>query len=125
MAIVREVLIGLLTTFIGFVIGFTWRMSRRQVTYWRARRFWRPFVSGDLKIVLARFREFDSWEPSGLVGVGGMQAAAELVAFSTIWDSEDWAALLISFTTSNLQASYMVLISCVLAVQMPMKLQAV
>jgi hypothetical protein len=80
MDVIGQVLIGLLTTFIGFVLGLAWQMSRRQITYWRARRFWRPFFSDDMKIVMARFREFDAFEASGLVGVGGMQAAAELVS---------------------------------------------
>jgi hypothetical protein len=80
MAVVGQILIGLLTTFIGFLLGVAWQMSRRRITYWRARRFWRPFFSGDMKIVMARFREFDAFEASGLVGVGGMQAAAELVS---------------------------------------------
>src|SRR5690242_4400957 len=80
MDVVGQVLIGLLTTFIGFLLGLAWQMSRRQITFWRARRFWRPFFSDDMKIVMSRFREFDGFEASGLVGVGGMQAAAELVS---------------------------------------------
>jgi hypothetical protein len=81
MSIVSQILIGLLTTFIGFALGFTLQLSRRGINYWRARRFWRPFISGELKIVVGRFREFDTFEASGLVGVGDMQAAAEVVAF--------------------------------------------
>ncbi len=81
MAVVSQVVIGLLTTFVGFALGFTWHVSRRKLTYWRARHFWRPFVSGDLKIVVGRFKDFDTFEASGLVGVGDMQAAAEVVSF--------------------------------------------
>jgi len=39
MAVVGQILIGLLTTFIGFLLGAAWQMPRRQITYWRARRF--------------------------------------------------------------------------------------
>jgi hypothetical protein len=81
MTVVWQVLIGLLTAFIGFLLGYTWKISRRRITYWRARRFWRPFVSGDLKIVVDRFRQFDAFEASGFVGVGGMQAVAEVISF--------------------------------------------
>lgn len=81
MTIVSQILIGLLTTLVGFALGFTWQLSRRSIIYWRARRFWRPFVSGQSKIVVGRFREFDTFEASGLVGVGDMQAAAEVAAF--------------------------------------------
>src|ERR1700722_6750320 len=59
MDIVIQILIGLLTIFIGFLLGNAWQISRRRVVYWQARRFWRPFVSGDVKIVIGRFREFD------------------------------------------------------------------
>jgi len=81
MTVLYQVLIGLLATFIAYMAGLARRTSFRQLTYWRARRFWRPFISGNLKIVSARFRDFNDWEASGLVGVGGMQAAAELTAF--------------------------------------------
>lgn len=80
-SIVSQVLIGLLTTLIGIALGVTWRLSHQRIVYWRARHFWRPFISEDLKIVIGKFREFDSFEFSGLVGVGDMQAAAEIVAF--------------------------------------------
>jgi hypothetical protein len=81
MALFVQVVIGLITTFAGFLLGIAWHVLRQKVTYWRARRFWRPFISTDLKIVVGRFREFDAFEASGLAGVGDMQAAAELVAF--------------------------------------------
>jgi len=81
MTVFIQIVIGLLTTFVGFLLGLAWHISHQRVTYWRARRFWRPFVSSNLKIVVGRFREFDDFEISGLVGVGDMQAAAELVSF--------------------------------------------
>jgi len=81
MTVVWQVLIGLLTTFIGILLGLSWKISRQRIIYWRARRFWRPFLSGDLKIVVDRFRQFDAFEASGFVGVGGMQAVAEVISF--------------------------------------------
>ena len=81
MSIAEQILIGLVTTFAAFLIAVTWKMSRRRWIYWRAWRFWRPLFSGDVKIVVDRFDQFNSWEASGLVGVGGMQATAEIVSF--------------------------------------------
>lgn len=82
MSVVSQVLVGLLTIFIGFALGFTWQVTRRRLLYWRARRFWRPFISKDLRIVVGRFdKEFHAFEASGVVGVGDMQAAAEVVSF--------------------------------------------
>jgi hypothetical protein len=43
-----------------------------------ARRFWQPFFSGDLRIVVGRFTEFFQFEPSGLVGMGCAMALSEL-----------------------------------------------
>ena len=46
---------------------------------------WRPFASGDLKIItgdLTRvYPGLKKFEAGGLVGIGDVQAAAELVAF--------------------------------------------
>ncbi len=81
MDILGQILIGLLTAFIGFLLALSWQASRRGLTYWRARALWRPFMSGDLMIVIGRFAELNQFEASGLVGVGDMQAAAELAAF--------------------------------------------
>ena len=81
MAFIVQILIGLLTIFIGFILGSTWQISRRRLSYLRARRFWRPFLSADLQIVIGRFQEFNAFEASGFVGVGDMQAAAEIAAF--------------------------------------------
>lgn len=80
LTIVIQVLIGLVTTFIGFVIGSAWQMSHRRLSYWRARRFWRPFLASDIKVVIGKFNEFSGFEASGFVGMGDMQAAAEVVA---------------------------------------------
>jgi hypothetical protein len=50
---------------------------------WRtrhARRFWRPFLSADLRVVVGRFdsKEFLAFEQSGLMGCGDAYALAEL-----------------------------------------------
>jgi hypothetical protein len=79
--VVIQVLVGLLTTFIGFVIGSITQAFRQRVVYWRARPFWKSFVSGDTKLIVGRFKELDSWEASGLTGVGDMRAIVELKAF--------------------------------------------
>jgi hypothetical protein len=81
MGILEQILIALVAAFIGLLAGRFWEKSLLYYTYWRARRFWRPFVSGDVQVVVGRFKRFAGWEPSGLVGVGDMQATAELVAF--------------------------------------------
>ena len=44
----------------------------------RARSFWRPFLSDDLRLVIGRFGEFNDFEKSGLFGVGDAIALAEL-----------------------------------------------
>jgi hypothetical protein len=80
MGIAEQILINLLAAFAGFLIASAWKGSRRRLVYWQSWRFWRPFFSGDVKIVVDRFNQFNSWEASGLVGVGGMQATAEIVS---------------------------------------------
>jgi hypothetical protein len=84
MDIVWQILIGLATTFIGFVIGAVWQAVRRSRAYWQSRRFWKPLISGDVVIVADKFDQntapsLRGWEASGLVGGGGMQAALEVV----------------------------------------------
>lgn len=75
-----QVLLGLIVIFLGFLIARLWAVSSRGLRYWMpAWKFWWPFLSGDLKIVMSKFNEFNDWEASGLVGVGGMQAAIETV----------------------------------------------
>jgi len=75
-----QVLLGLIVIFLGFLIARLWAVSSRGLRYWvPAWKFWWPFLSEDLKIVMSKFNEFNDWEASGLVGVGGMQAAIETV----------------------------------------------
>lgn len=49
----------------------------------RARTFWRPFLSKDVRIVIGRFENFKNWEPSGLLGVGDAIALSELQKYLT------------------------------------------
>ena len=84
MDIVWQILIGLATTFIGFVIGAAWQAAKRSRAYWQSHRFWKPLLSGNVVIVADKFDpdiapELRGWEASGLVGGGGMQAALEVV----------------------------------------------
>lgn len=76
----EQIIIGIIAIFAAFVISLTWDAGRRGRVYWRARRFWRPFLTGDVKIIVDKFDKFRDWEPSGLVGVGGMQATLEVRA---------------------------------------------
>ncbi|HEY1701931.1 MAG TPA: hypothetical protein VGG75_19665 [Trebonia sp.] len=83
MDIVWQILIGLATIFIGFLIGSAWQAAKRSRAYWQSHRFWKPLLSGDVVIVADKFGqdtpELRGWEASGLVGGGGMQAALEVV----------------------------------------------
>lgn len=85
MDVVVQILIGLIIIYLGFLVGRAWRYSRTLRPYWRAWRFWRPFLSGDMKIVMDKFNEFNEWEASGLVGVGGMEAAIGTVKLFDDW----------------------------------------
>lgn len=44
----------------------------------KARSFWKPFLSKDLRLVVGPFRQFKGFERSGLLGVGDARALAEL-----------------------------------------------
>src|SRR5258708_3333378 len=47
----------------------------------RARAVWRPFLGGDLRVVIGRFGEFDAFELSGMVGLGDARALDELLTY--------------------------------------------
>ena len=85
MGTLNAVLTGLLTTLVASLLALLWRTSRHQVTFWRARGLWRPFASGDLKIItgdLTRiYPDLKGFEGGGLVGTGDVQAVAELANF--------------------------------------------
>lgn len=77
---VSELLINLLAAAIGFTIAWLRTKIQRLVRRRRARRFWRPFVDSDLKLVLAVFNDARhvEWERSGVAGVGDVIALSEI-----------------------------------------------
>ena len=79
------IVLGILTALILSLLALLRRTSNHLRTYKKARALWRPFASGDLKIItgdLTRvYSELKEFEVGGLVGIGDVQAAAELVAF--------------------------------------------
>jgi hypothetical protein len=77
---VSEVTVGLMTTFCAFVLGRIWDWLRQAIVFRRARRFWRPFVSGELQVVIGRHTDFAAFEPTGFIGVGSALALKELLA---------------------------------------------
>jgi hypothetical protein len=75
-----QVIIGLVSIVAAALIGTVWKFTQRGKVYWKAWRFWRPFLLSDVTVVVDKFDKFPDWEPSGLVGVGGMQATVEIRA---------------------------------------------
>ena len=65
----------------GTAAGWVWKLLYDRWKKRKARNFWRPFLSKDLRIVVGRFREFEDFEPSGFLGVGDAIALAELQSF--------------------------------------------
>lgn len=63
---------------IGVAAGWVLKVARDRWRTRKAHSFWRPFLSGDLRLVVGRFGEFQSFERSGLLGVGDAIALAEL-----------------------------------------------
>ena len=65
----------------GILVGMLGILYRRGLHFWsslRARKFWRPFLSGDVRIVVGRVnlpKNCNYKEPAGLVGTGDMHAA--------------------------------------------------
>jgi len=78
---VINVLAGLATTFIGYIIGRTWQKVIDRMPYRRARIFWQPLLNADTQIVVSRF-ELPSWpEPTGAVGGGDAIALREISSY--------------------------------------------
>lgn len=73
-----DVLLGLSTALIGYVIGRLWQASARWLRYRKARRFWRPVIDGPVQVVVSRFQPTEFREPTGLVGGGDAFASREL-----------------------------------------------
>lgn len=67
---VVNILVGLSTALIGYLIGRVWQtmVVRRQCR--KARRFWRPAIDDKFQIVVSRFQPAGHREPTGVVGGG-------------------------------------------------------
>lgn len=65
-----NVVIGLVTALIGYLIGRLWRTVTVRRRYWKARQFWQPVVEGHFQIVISRFEVAGFREPTGIVGGG-------------------------------------------------------
>ena len=69
--------------------GWVWKIAYDRWKARKARRFWRSFLSKELRIVVGRFGEFDEFERSGVIGIGDAIALSELQAFlATIGSTE-------------------------------------
>jgi hypothetical protein len=63
---------------VGAATGWVLKVIRDRWRTRKARSFWRPFLSSDLRLVIGRFGEFRDFERSGMLGVGDAIALAEL-----------------------------------------------
>jgi hypothetical protein len=57
------------------------QQAREHALFKVAQRFWEPFADGGVNVLIGRFKDFASFEPSGLVGVGDSNAHSELRAY--------------------------------------------
>lgn len=74
-----DVLLRVMAPLVGAAVGRTWPIVSQRIRTRRARRFWRPFSSADrLKVVGGAHGGFETFEASGLVGVGDVMAFGEL-----------------------------------------------
>lgn len=76
-----DIAVNLVSALIGFVGGWTLQWIRSHLRLRKARRFWKDFATGNAKVIIGRFHNFDSFEPSGLIGVGDAAALGELERF--------------------------------------------
>lgn len=83
MAELVNVLAGLTTALIGYVIGRLWQRIADWLPYRRARLFLGPAVKGEVQIVTSRFPSTEFRDPTGVVGGGDALALRELAAFFT------------------------------------------
>jgi hypothetical protein len=70
MAVLSSILLGLVTTLLGFVIGRLWKTFQVRRRCWMAREFWNPVVDGQFQIVISRFPVDGFREPTKVVGGG-------------------------------------------------------
>jgi hypothetical protein len=72
---------GLLTTLIGYIIGRVWQKLVDRIPYRRARIFWGPLLDAKIQIVVSRFVSAAFPEPTGLVGGGDALALREISSY--------------------------------------------
>jgi hypothetical protein len=72
---------NLISVLIGVCLGWLGRTLVKAIRYRYANHFWKPFVTGDLQVVVGRFFEFASFEQSGFLGVGEAIGLTELRAY--------------------------------------------
>lgn len=84
-----DVATNLIVAFLAFVFGSAWRSVRRAIKLRDGRRFWAPFTSGEVRLVVGRFAMFNEFEPTGFVGGGDVNASAELRRFLNTLDLPD------------------------------------
>lgn len=81
MAELVNILVGLTTALIGYVIGRIWQRVADWLPYRRARFFLGPAVKGGVQIVPSRFSVIEFRDPTGVVGGGDALALRELASF--------------------------------------------
>jgi hypothetical protein len=81
MAQLVNILGGLATALIGYVIGRVWQRAVDWLRYRRARLFLGPAVKGGVQVVTSRFSVTEFTEPTGVVGGGDALALRELTTF--------------------------------------------
>ena len=82
---VINIVVGLSTALIGYIIGRTWQRFINWLHHRRLRRFLAPLLEGGVQIVVSRFMSPDFIEPTGLVGGGDALALRELTtAFNEV-----------------------------------------
>jgi hypothetical protein len=90
MGLLANVLIGLLTTLIGYALGRLWQRLADQVPRREARKLWGPVFAGNFQVVVSRFWPSGWSDPAGVVGGGDALALRELgVYFSKIGSEFD------------------------------------
>jgi hypothetical protein len=77
----EEVILGIASTFVAFLLGLVWRRLSHWIVNFRSHRFWRPFMHGRVTFILGRFSDLPTFEPCGLVGAGDNLALTELTGY--------------------------------------------
>lgn len=76
-----NILAGLATTLIGYIIGRVWQRIADQIPYRRARTFWKPLFTSQIQVVVSRFETSEFTEPTGIVGGGDAIALREISTY--------------------------------------------